>query len=218
MKHATTYLVLSLALLLAACSGKDDDAAFVEYRYDFVTYMGYSGGVATWEYIGQGDSASVTLRATMAEPEKIEAGQRVLLSYTVPDTQGRITVKSINFANVASDSLRVSTKPVAEYAQHPIKLGAIWRTGGYINLRCEVEYTGKTRAFYLLADQATLECDTVHCYLVHDLMEADTTYFWRNCYGSFYVGKAFNRATCRTLRVHLVDKTYPEVAYYDFSK
>lgn len=224
--HASRLLALLLAVAaLSAChDSDDDDTRIVEWRYDFVTYMGYSGSTATFEYLGRGDSAAIVLRASgLDKPGHLATGQRVLLYYTVTGTPSPgvrdVQARYYTSGNVASDSLRVNTKPVEQYAMHPIKLRSLWRTGGYINLRGQVEYTGHPRQLYLMADGATLDGDTVDVYLVHDLMQGqDSTRFWRNCYGSFYVGEAWYKPSCRVMRVHVRDVVRPQATCYDFAK
>lgn len=224
--HASRLLALLLAVAaLSACQDRgDDDTRIVEWRYDFVTYMGYSGSTATFEYLGRGDSAAIVLRASgLDKPGHLATGQRVLLYYTVTGTPSPgvrdVQARYYTSGNVASDSLRVNTKPVEQYAMHPIKLRSLWRTGGYINLRGQVEYTGHPRQLYLMADGATLDSDTVDVYLVYDLMQGqDSTRFWRNCYGSFYVGEAWYKPSCRVMRVHVRDVVRPQATCYDFAK
>ncbi|MDD6686492.1 hypothetical protein [Sodaliphilus pleomorphus] len=224
--HASRLLALLLAVAaLSACQDRgDDDTRIVEWRYDFVTYMGYSGSTATFEYLGRGDSAAIVLRASgLDKPGHLATGQRVLLYYTVTGTPSPgvrdVQARYYTSGNVASDSLRVNTKPVEQYAMHPIKLRSLWRTGGYINLRGQVEYTGHPRQLYLMADGATLDGDTVDVYLVHDLMQGqDSTRFWRNCYGSFCVGEAWYKPSCRVMRVHVRDVVRPQATCYDFAK
>lgn len=225
--HASRLLALLLLAVaaLSACQDRgDDDTRIVEWRYDFVTYMGYSGSTATFEYLGRGDSAAIVLRASgLDKPGHLATGQRVLLYYTVTGTPSPgvrdVQARYYTSGNVASDSLRVNTKPVEQYAMHPIKLRSLWRTGGYINLRGQVEYTGHPRQLYLMADGATLDSDTVDVYLVHDLMQGqDSTRFWRNCYGSFYVGEAWYKPSCRVMRVHVRDVVRPQATGYDFAK
>ncbi len=224
--HASRLLALLLAVAaLSACQDRgDDDTRIVEWRYDFVTYMGYSGSTATFEYLGRGDSAAIVLRASgLDKPGHLATGQRVLLYYTVTGTPSPgvrdVQARYYTSGNVASDSLRVNTKPVEQYAMHPIKLRSLWRTGGYINLRGQVEYTGHPRQLYLMANGATLDSDTVDVYLVHDLMQGqDSTRFWRNCYGSFYVGEAWYKPSCRVMRVHVRDVVRPQATCYDFAK
>lgn len=225
--HASRLLALLLLAVaaLSACQDRgDDDTRIVEWRYDFVTYMGYSGSTATFEYLGRGDSAAIVLRASgLDKPGHLATGQRVLLYYTVTGTPSPgvrdVQARYYTSGNVASDSLRVNTKPVEQYAMHPIKLRSLWRTGGYINLRGQVEYTGHPRQLYLMADGTTLDSDTVDVYLVHDLMQGqDSTRFWRNCYGSFYVGEAWYKPSCRVMRVHVRDVVRPQATCYDFAK
>ena len=225
--HASRLLALLLLAVaaLSACQDRgDDDTRIVEWRYDFVTYMGYSGSTATFEYLGRGDSAAIVLRASgLDKPGHLATGQRVLLYYTVTGTPSPgvrdVQARYYTSGNVASDSLRVNTKPVEQYAMHLIKLRSLWRTGGYINLRGQVEYTGHPRQLYLMADGATLDSDTVDVYLVHDLMQGqDSTRFWRNCYGSFYVGEAWYKPSCRVMRVHVRDVVRPQATCYDFAK
>ena len=225
--HASRLLALLLLAVaaLSACQDRgDDDTRIVEWRYDFVTYMGYSGSTATFEYLGRGDSAAIVLRASgLDKPGHLATGQRVLLYYTVTGTPSPgvrdVQARYYTSGNVASDSLRVNTKPVEQYAMHPIKLRSLWRTGGYLNLRGQVAYTGHPRQLYLMADGATLDSDTVDVYLVHDLMQGqDSTRFWRNCYGSFYVGEAWYKPSCRVMRVHVRDVVRPQATCYDFAK
>ena len=218
-KVCFTYplLLLAIAFAMTACDASPD-LATEQRRYDMVTYMGYHDGAAAWQFIRPGDEGVDNMVATMDEPTDIRSGQRVLLSYSVESALPRITVWGYTYGNVASDSLRVNVKPVEEYAKHPIKLGALWRTGNYINLRCEVEYTDKVRALYMMADRATLDHDTIDVHLIHDLIAATNTYFWRTCYGSFYAGAAFSRSRCKAIRVHVNDLTYPEVNTYVFAR
>lgn len=225
MRHLTTHLLMLTVAILAmtACSDKGNNAPVASYRYDLVTYQGYRQGTAIFQYLGRDDSTAITLQATMDKPAKLKAGRRVLLHYNIDAVPGPslrdITVQYISYFNVASDSLHVSTQPISRYERHPIRLRSLWRTGDYVNLRCEVEYTKSPRALYLVADKRTLDNDTVDCYLVHDLLTAsDTTYFWRSCYGSFYVGKVWEHNSYHTLRMHINDVIYPEITYYDFHK
>ena len=69
----------------------------------------------------------------------------------------------------------------------------------------------------LVLDPSTANADTVHCYLVHDL-RTDTAYFWRNCYASFFVGRFWNKPSCRTLRLHVNNAANSQENCFDFSK
>ena len=226
MKMRDTYgwlLALVAMTLLSACSDENDGSeVYTDFRYDLVTYLGQEAGGAVFEYLGQNDSTVVTLYSNLASQEDLKSGRRVLLNYKVLDrpsaNRWNVQVNGYN-TNVASDSLRYNIHPLEDYSMHPIRLQSLWRTGKYINLRCQVEYTGKTRQLYLMMDNDTHYADTVHCYLIHDLLGgASDASFWRSCYGSFFVGKVWDLESCRVLRVHVNDLTYPERSYYDFAK
>ena len=216
------WMLAVVAMVAVSCQDDNDGTdVYTDFRYDLVTYMGQEAEGATFEYLGQNDSTVVTLHSTLPQQEDLKMGRRVLLNYKVEDKPSAshwlVTVNGYS-TGVASDSLRYNTQPLDNYQMHPIRLKSLWRTGSYINLRCEVEYTGKQRMLYLMMDKATHHADTVHCYLIHDLMDATSTYLWRSCYGSFYVGKVWQLESCRVLRVHVNDETYPDKQYYDFSK
>ena len=211
-------LLLAALLALAACDKQDDiDRAYTDYRYDIVTYLGQNDAGAVFEYLGHGDSTAVTLRSRVGLSD-VKTHQRVLLRYDFADQQAGdhrdITVYGCNA--IISDSLRQTQVPDS-LPRHEVKLRSLWRTGPYLNLRCQVEYTGKSRTFMLVADANTLASDTVHCYLVHDLRGERPT-FWRDCYASFSIGALWKRPSVKCMRVHLNDLTYPGTEYYDFNK
>ena len=213
-------LLMTAVLALASCDKQEDiDRQYTDYRYDIVTYLGNNDRGAVFEYLGHGDSASVMLQSTVDVSKDSKPHQRVLLRYVFADTKAGsnrdITVYDCN--NIISDSLRRSPTSPDSLPQHPIKLRSLWRTGEFINLHCQVEYTGKSRTFLLVADESTLDQDTVECYLVHDL-RGEKASFWRDCYASFNVGALWKRDSFKCLRVNLNDKTYPETVFYDFKK
>ena len=212
-------VLLTLLLCTASCDKQDDiDRAYTDYRYDIVTYLGQNDHGAVFEYVGHGDSASVLLQSTVSVSD-VKVHERVLLRYDFADkvtTSSRnITVYGCN--GIISDSLRQTTLSPDSLPRHELKLRSLWRTGEFINLHCQVEYTGKPRSFMLVADANTLFDDTVHCYVMHDLRGERAT-FWRDCYASFNVGALWKRNTFHCLRIHLNDVTYPDIEYYDFYK
>ena len=217
LRHLPALLIALLVAFTACDKQEDIDRAYTDYRYDIVTYLGQNSTGALFEYLGRGDSASVKYQSRVSVSE-VKANERVLLRYDFSDKvtgpQRDITVYGCS--RIINDSLRQSMSPDS-LPRHEVRLRSLWRTGEFINLHCLVEYTGKARSLMLVADGQTLEDDTVHCYLTHDLRgEAGT--FWRDCYASFNVGALWKRATVRCLRVHLNDVTFPETEYYDFSK
>ena len=217
LRHLPALLIALLVAFTACDKQEDIDRAYTDYRYDIVTYLGQNSTGALFEYLGRGDSASVKYQSRVSVSE-VKANERVLLRYDFTDkvTGPQRDIMVYGCSRIINDSLRQSMSPDS-LPRHEVRLRSLWRTGEFINLHCLVEYTGKARSLMLVADGQTLEDDTVHCYLTHDLRgEAGT--FWRDCYASFNVGALWKRSTVRCLRVHLNDVTFPETEYYDFSK
>ena len=219
-RYLTIVMLVAALTAFTACDKQEDiDRSFTDYRYDIVTYLGQNKHGALFEYLGHGDSASIKLQSAIDISEEVKIWQRVLLRYDFANTQTssprNINVYGCN--SIISDSLRYTMASPDSLIRHQVKLRSLWRTGDFINLHCQVEYTAKSRTFMLVADGTTLDNDTVHCYLTHDL-RGETGTFWRDCYASFNVGILWKRDTFKCLRLHLNDVTYPEIVYYDFNK
>ena len=219
-KHLT-ILLLTYLLALASCDKQEDiDRAYTDYRYDIVTYLGLNTTGAVFEYLGHGDSVAVRLQSDVAfDGEDIKEHQRVLLRYdfadkTVGDSR---CINVYGCSAIFSDSLRQSSIAPDSLPAREVKLRSLWRTGEFINLHCQVEFTGKARTLMLVADEKTLADDTVYCYLVHDLRGVQGS-FWRDCYASFNVGALWHRHSFKCMRVFINDLTYPEITFYDFNK
>lgn len=216
------YMTLVLAALLTmfSCDKQEDiDRAYTDYRYDIVTYLGKNGQGAVFEYLGRDDSTAVRLQSTVDVGKDVKAQQRVMLRYNFVDATPADSraIDVYGCSAIYTDSLRQSSVSPDSLPRHEVKLRSLWRTGEFINLHCQVEYTNKARTLMLAADANTIESDTVHCYLVHDLRGERGT-FWRDCYASFNVGALWKRDYFKCLRIHLNDVTYPHIEYYDFNK
>jgi len=214
-------LIAIACLMMAACSDEEPiSVAYTDYRYDIVTYQGQNNNGALFDCIGRNDSGSVVLQSTVDVSSNVKVGQRALLRYNYNDQSASGGIRTIDVYGcdaIFTDTLRRTAAPLSEYPMHEVKLRSLWRTGGYLNLYCQMEYTPKAQTLLLVADSATLEADTVQCYLIHDLRGQEGT-FWRNCFASFYVGGLWQRPSCKAIRVHLNDVTYPDVKHYDFFK
>ena len=218
LRHLPILLITAILALTSCDKQEDIDRAYTDYRYDIVTYLGVNGTGAVFEYLGHGDSASVKLQSRVTVKD-VKTNQRVLLRYEFADksTGAERDVNVYGCNGIFSDSLRQTQASPDSLPCQEIKLRSLWRTGEFINLHCQVEYTGKARTLMLVADANTLASDTVDCYLVHDLRGERAT-FWRDCYASFNVGALWRKDTFRCLRIHLNDVTFPETEYYDFTK
>ncbi len=220
MKRLLHLTILLALIAFIACDKQEDvDRAYTDYRYDIVTYLGQNDRGALFEYLGHGDSAAIKLQSHV-NVKDVKPWQRVLLRYDFADQAAGADSRDIDVFGcnaIFSDSLRQSMAAPDSLPCHEVKLRSLWRTGEFINLHCQVEYTGKARTLMLVADGNDLDADTVDCYLVHDLRGEPAT-FWRDCYASFNVGALWKKATFRCLRVHLNDVTFPDTEYYDFNK
>lgn len=221
---ATIHILLALiAVAITACSD-DDYYHYGDFRYDMVTYMGRDKTSGSDIYINYpaNDNPATTLidpsASASASSSDIAVGDRGLLNYVVDSRNNynslNITVRG--FTQAITDSLRY-THNIESLAMDSIRLNSIWRTGEYINMYCRVKYTDNVRLLALVMDYDTWHQDTVHCYMSHNMMGAQA-YFWRRCYMSFNISSVWNLQSCRVVRVHLNDVTYPDHQYYDFIK
>ena len=218
LKHLS-ILMAALLIVLVSCDKQEDiDRAYTDYRYDIVTYLGQNDMGALFEYIGHGDSASVMLQSHVSLSD-VKTHQRVLLRYDFLDksTSGNRDIDVYGCSRIISDSLRMTMVSPDSIPRHEVKLRSMWRTGEFINLHCQAEYTNANRSFMLVADGNTLANDTVECYLMHDL-RGELGTFWRDCYASFNVGAMWHRDSFHCLRIYVNDVTFPSTKYYDFIK
>ncbi len=213
-----------LVLAMAACNSSEDiDRAYTDYRLDIVTYMGLGAdGQEMYRLESRTAAPAVNLIADGSHaPQDSYAGRRVLLryaydgSYSAADTVRRITAYAASA--IISDSLRYTTKPLQQYlaGNSPMRLRTVWRTGNYINMHGQLEYTGRSRHFYMIIDSTTWHRDTVQCYMVHNVF-GDTTRHWRQFYASFYVGTVWRGNGRRVLRLHTPDVLHPTDTIHDF--
>ena len=219
LRHLPILLIVALMALASCDKHEDIDRAYTDYRYDIVTYLGQNDIGAVFEYLGHGDSAAVRMQSGVDISKDATIHQRVLLRYDFADKtpSDHRTINVYGCNAIVSDSIRMTMDGPDSLPLHQVKLRSLWRTGEFINLHCQVEYTGKSRTFMLVADGNTLDDDTVHCYLAHGLRGASGT-FWRDCYASFNVGALWKRPSFHCLRLHINDVTFPDTEYYDFTK
>lgn len=212
--------VIALVVSAMTSCGDDEYYKYGNSSFDMVTYAG--NGTAGDSYINYpvNDIAPVTLidAATNASSAGLKSGTRLLLNYAVNsrNSDGSLNITAKSYTKAITDTLRYvpGTTPIP---MDSVSLNSIWRTGRYINIYCRVKYTETARVMALVADYRTIRNDTVHCYLMHNMMDA-TAYFWRRCYASYDISSVWNLQSCKTVRIHIDDVNYPERRYYDFTK
>jgi hypothetical protein len=227
MTRRFTHIVLLVVVLtvaaLTACSDKDDvDPAYTHYLLDLVTYDGPvdAQGGSRFTLVGRDDAPSTALTAAQSVvASDVKPGTRMLLRYTPVSgaVGGAMHVTAHAATPVIGDVLRAAWRSGGDWTQHPVRLRSLWRTGGYINIHCQVEYTGKARRVALVVDSATIAADTVHCYLVHNLLDAQPMQ-WRECYVSIDVHALWQRPSCQVMRLHIADEVNPERTTHDIAK
>ena len=212
-------LILFATLTLVACDRDHDGKLSESYEsqlYDVVTYNGVDlDGHANFTLVGRDDEPSVELVSYSAAPEKVAPRDRVLLRYAIDHkaTDGSYwNINAMSVSRIISDSIRVNAKELDTYSMRPIKLISAWRTGEFINLHGQVEYTGKNRYLYMMIDKDTKYDETVEAYLIHELLDTpeENVYYWRDFYISVNIGVLKrDKVPCRTLRLHLNDASNP---------
>lgn len=220
MKKIVTILGIAL-IMLVSCSKDDDYTAPTNDRlYNMVTYESQNSEGTTFTYQGYEDSPVFTLHATGFQAKDMKRGHRTMLYYYVNSisstTEQSVKVSFASFT--IFDSLRVAAKDnILKVTSNPVQLKSMWRTGEFINMDMLLQYTGKARQYMLIMDKATADNDIVEAYLIDSLM-GNPGFYYRQVYSSFFVGAAWRKPTCRTLRIYINDENYPNVKYYDFNK
>lgn len=219
--------MLLVVVTAIACDRNHDgvlDETYETERVDIVTYTGAdSQNHASFTLDGRDDEPAVRLMSTVAPLEKVKLNTRILLTYAInhksPDGASW-DIDAIGYSRIISDSIRANTNPIDTYSMHPLRLQSAWRTGEFINIHGQVEVISRTRQLYMMIDRTTRGNDTVHAYLVHDLMGTpqDSIFYWRDFYLSVNVGVLKSPADpCRTLRLHLNDAAHPAIDHRDFN-
>ena len=208
-------ILFVVAAALVGC-GKDDAYDFGQFYNDMVTFTGSDNGTARFENIGRGGEKSVLY--AKIDTKSLQQGRRVLLNYVVAENLGKdsYNVDVHGIVGAVTDTVRSgSDVDVKQRRMEQIKLRSIWRTGDYINIHCEVEYTEKARTLCVLATKSSMSTNVADCYLVHDTKGAQK-FFWRTCYFSVYVGDTFGR--CDEINLHINDAINPDKKVYNFKK
>ncbi len=222
MKILLNRILAMIMLIATLVSCGDDEAGYVygDFSYNMVTYAGESGENSVFTFQSYNDSPLITLVADNVSNPELNVGQRLLMNYIVEEGEGtehqRVTVKGLSKVN--TDTIRVvAAEALDTLKMDEMKLKSVWRTGNYLNIRCQLQYTEKARRMFLATTGETGADGMVKCYQIQDLMGA-TPYYWIETYFSYYIAPVWEQPDCTAIRYYLNDVTYPEVKYYDFLK
>lgn len=213
-------LVIISAVIFAACSDEDESFAYGDFSYELVTYSGEGENGSVFTFRSYNDSPLITLNASNVKYPGMPVGQRLLLNYVVDDDLGgnclAVTVKGLSKVNTDTISVLPQEK-IDELKMEDVKLKSVWRTGDYLNIRCQLLYTEKPRQMFLATTGIPDASGRIDCYQIQNLMDAHT-YYWIETYFSYYIEPVWSVADCSSVRYHVNDLTYPDVKYYDFLK
>lgn len=220
------YITISLIALIACDRSHDGklDPSFETQLVDIVTYTGLDDdNHAIFRLDGRDDDPAIMLFTHVGALDKVKSHERVLLTYAVnhraPDGS-YWDIDAMDYSRIINDSIRVNSNPLDTYSMRPIRLKSVWRTGEFLNLYAQVEYTGKSRLLYMMIDRDTKYNDTVDAYLVHDLLATppDSIFYWRDTYLSVNIGALKSAsAPCHVLRLYLNDDNNPNVKFHNFN-
>ena len=210
---ALALMLPTLAITTTGCREDHDgllNETYEQQLVDLVTYKGLDASShAIFRLEGRDDLPYTTLTTAISQPEKVNRNQRVLLRYSINSKQGSTwDVKPLEITRITSDSLRVNNNDLDTYSYRPVKLTSAWRSGEFLNLHGQVEYTGQSRQLYLMIDRSTRYSETVQAHLVHDLLGTpnDKIYQWRDFYLSVNVGALMKETVpCKTIKLTVND-------------
>lgn len=209
------WWALLLSLLVMTSCEKEEDVYGIFYL-DIVTCHQENG--ATYFTYQTTDSAPMdTLCPVGAVDEsKTGEGERVLLQFRPIEewSKTRKQIEILALSSIHFDTLRVvSHEKMAELPDDTLYLQSVWKTGDFLNLRYRIDYHSRPHSIMLVADESTLEGDTLKVELRHSRND-DPEGHWSNLYSSFNISGYRNRPyTTLQLYVNQVNFNYK---YYYF--
>lgn len=206
-----------LGVWVNSCSD-DPEIDYGDFIEVFATYVGEEDGMEKLSYQAHDDSREITLRVGNLGLDRLQAGDRIYLRYTVLNriSDDELEVRSDGAMKVVNDMLRRASADTIDMVEDtPIRVTSLWRTGNYINLNSWVPYVGSSFQLALIADDATLERDTVEAKLLYYIGSQKPT-FERKCYASINIGNLWRKGSCKSLRIYVNDPKGKD--YYEFNK
>lgn len=219
MRKTLTLICLPL-LTLASCQDTPDGPTLAIYS-DIVTFTGNSSQGATFEYRQIDDSPTVTLaidRATVDE-SKTAPGTRLLMTYSLPEGTSygtdcnNVQLRSLQL--IYTDTVRTVPSPTIADMQK-IGLLTLYRSGHYLNFTAFMPAV-KARKYFMVADKATLNSDTVELYLSTFVKDNVPSYNSTQT-GSVDISPVWNLPTVKAIKVNVDNSHNPNFKKFTFIK
>lgn len=197
---ALPLYILPLLAMLASCSDSSDDPAVAVYQ-NIVTFMGNGPTAAYFGYREYGDSPEVTLGVPgTLDTKKVAVGTRLLMTYSLPsdvkygDNCSDVTLHSLQ--QIYTDTVTTVSHQQAMEANAPIYLSTLYRSGPYINIYASMPIL-PSRRYFIVADESTIQSDTIRLYLSTSVPEQKPTYNSTQV-ASIYLGPLWTESTGKT--------------------
>lgn len=209
MKRQTNRLILLSAIflsglyILSSCTEENNNGPTIFYS-DIVSCHLNDDKSVYFEQILRDDQGCIILRPD--EPvinEEIQEDQRILLQYLVNSTPSDSLYKitATYLSAIRYDTIAHATADsIATYPNDLVRMNALWRTGGYINLDISLEYYYRTHKLDLFYSPQQTASDTLDVILRHDSND-DIQGYWTQTYASFYIPEALN-PDYKAIRIH----------------
>ena len=215
------YILMSMvAIVIVACGDDSEGFDYGNFKYDMVTYLGEENDNPIFTFQSYEDSPLNRLIASNIDKPELKVGQRLLLNYEEITDFGHNTYHVLvkGMSKVNTDTIMIVKQATLDTLKRDaVKLGSVWRTGNYLNVRCQVKYTEKPRIMCLATTGSVDDSGMIEAYQIQDLMGAPT-YYWLETYFSYYIAPVWEKNECKGLVYNVEDETYPDVKYYDFLK
>lgn len=220
MRKLIYILICMLSVAVLSSCKEDESIDYGDFLYDMVTYEGKNGTTPVFTFQSYDDSPLITLNVSNLENPNLKKGQRLLLNYIVEKELGNNEkiVRVNGYSKVHTDTIKILPEHVLDtLICQEMKIASVWRTGNYLNVRCQVEYTQEPRQLFLATTGEVNTRGMVQARQIQNLMGAQT-YYWFETYMSYYIAPVWENPECKCLRYNVVDLSYPEAKYYEFLK
>lgn len=210
-------LVIFLMPVLAFV-GCSDDPADSFSASDIVAYRGVVSGqsVFTLTKPGSSDVITYTTPGEVLDPEKVKAGQRVMLDYTpadgrAPYTSGAVSVNRCYLISNAEMQTGRGDALEIENAE-PVFLQSVWLSESFLNLNVKLPYDDEARLLSLVLDLDSPDPECPDLYLFHRRQDGAES-FMRRYYVSYDISRLLAEPTVKAFTLHLDNSNLPATAF-----